>query len=146
MKKINLHCGEQTRSDCINIDIRPEFRDCSAQDEYCLNFNEGSCSEIIVNPGCLESIPKEDIARILLTWKNSLKAGGSLWVNFADVRPMFNKVSYERMPLSELEGFVCQTRSMWDMDSVRSLLPAGGFSIHSSNYTDFIGTVHAIKE
>ena len=147
MKKINLHCGEDIRNDCINIDMRSDAGlSCNIQDSYELNFEEGSCDEIIINPGGLESISKQDVALIIDSWKKCLKKGGSMWINFSDVRPLFNKVSYDRMPLEELESIIYKTKSLWDMKSVKNLVQLLGLSVSSINYIDFIGVIHATKD
>ena len=147
MKKINLHCGEDIRTDCINIDTRSEAGlACNIQDSYELHFEAESCNEIIINPGGLESISKPDVALIMDSWKKCLKKGGSVWINFADIRPLLNKAAYDRMPLEELESIIYKTKSLWDMQSVKNIVQLLGLSVSSTHYTDFIGVIHATKD
>ncbi len=142
-KRYNFHCGDQPREDYENKDIRIK-----PDDSYMLQFEiEGTVSTIMVNPGCLEGIPKMELKKFLDSWYKAMKPDGRLVVYYSDPFILANQLVYSKFPLDQYERTLLHSKwvSLYDMNTLCQALQSSGFKISSFNYQESIGIINATK-
>ena len=87
--KVNLHCGENTRSEYSNFDIRPHNNPDlkKAKDYSMIEYSANEIDEMIAHAGTLESMDRPAVIDILKSWYERIKEGGILKISFIDSHP-----------------------------------------------------------
>ena len=142
-KKYNLHCGNQPREGYENKDKR-----INPEDSYDLMYEiEGIVSDIIVNPGCLESTARPEIKKYFDGWHKALSTDGTLILYYCDPYISANNLLSQKMQLPQFENQFLRNGwiSLYDMKELTNALIASNFKIKNCYYHDSIGVINATK-
>jgi len=82
---LNLGCGDDIRSDFVNIDITDYPGTDIVTDARTLTMIKDESVDFIVAQHILEYIPRKDMIHTLVMWKNKLKYEGILEIRVGDI-------------------------------------------------------------
>jgi hypothetical protein len=104
-------------------------------------------SEIVVNVGGIESIPKHELKTHFDNWHKALSKMGQLKIYYSDTYALANKLISEKISLQEFEETILKSgwQHLWGMHTLIHILQQSGFQILTTNYHDTFGVINAQK-
>jgi hypothetical protein len=134
--RLNLCCGENALEGHTNVEHRYHFKETIPDlifsfDNYQFmnddSITEGSVEKILAQPGCLSSMPSDQIIPTLQRWFDLLQPNGELELKVFCIYAIATDLIYDRIDMKDFDVMLSEFKSVHCYKEIQEFILSVGF-------------------